>query len=1047
MIRDAVRIFLLSFLIIYNFINISFAKEYVIDQTYKITYDPIDGVKFHSKHQKTSLTFFKDLYWDFSNGYCKAAAAENIYANIAQFIHLERANNRYYNEEYGDIIYKLCGADWLVWGNEEVENLIEQNNGCENSKCTAYENTAKYYPTLGDFNGSKKYAVKRCIMNPNDCADIVKANKCQVGENEYTCIPVDNNKNFGINDRIYRENLYDGEEIINYACEDPRDEAKQYDIFRNRADGKVYQTYYMRGYEAGNYACDRYLLYKKKTGDEFDMAYRCCKKAEKSVCVYDYEQFDHAVFCSIDATGICRINNVELIIYKAADVAGDNTPRYCAETYNLCPYNFTIESGSEIADEFKRVIDPESQEDCEKEGNIEECDIKYIEDDCKDANGDVYNNCLGNIKNFYQYRRHCVEVVVDDLSTDPLKENYAPFIDKSCINGIGSSHNITLNSNRIYDGYNRISGTYNNIFSANAVECFTETLKNFLFNRAGHTKCKDAAELPDEKENCKSGEVYRKGTELTDFNSNSEDDLYKYPLKEVIIAIRGIVKVFIMFAISLYGFNILIKGGKIGDRRTLVMFLIKISIILTLSYSKFWYDNIFAFTYGVSDSFFNAVSKITFDTTIDQNGNFVNDDGCFFGDINVIKDAETSPEVLEALEQYPDNYYDQYPNDRRYMSFFDTLDCKMLKYFGSRGNYGAPNMFKILMYGLLNPFSLGIYIGILAMFAGLLLLIFIIRLVYIFIASNAAVTILLFLSPIMIPLILFKKTSGMFSKWLKNLIGFSLQPMILAAYVSISVMIIDNYSTGEALFVGQGLDNRELVCGYACKSATTGEILSYTTKRSYTASVALRILDNFKDKSEDYVVSGSEIAEDAELNEFIQYLAASVVESIIKDIKNLVRDAAKSVIIGIVRDKTSLENCGKDDIIVDIKETSPLCMMDNIVLVTNILGLFPAIADLGLDGIFTFLRLVCMLFILNMMLNKLSAMTSAIVGSTPVPGLPTSADLVNMAGKIIALFSGMVRIMKRVAGVRTIIPMAKWGYNKASTAIKNLRNKSSSDKE
>ena len=137
----------------------------------------------------------------------------------------------------------------------------------------------------------------------------------------------------------------------------------------------------------------------------------------------------------------------------------------------------------------------------------------------------------------------------------------------------------------------------------------------------------------------------------------------------------------------------------------------------------------------------------------------------------------------------------------------------------------------------------------------------------------------------MIPLILFKKTSGMFSKWLKNLIGFSLQPMILAAYVSISVMIIDNYSTGEALFVGQGLDNRELVCGYACKSATTGEILSYTTKRSYTASVALRILDNFKDKSEDYVVNSSEIAEDAELKEFIQYLAASVVESIIKDIK------------------------------------------------------------------------------------------------------------------------------------------------------------------
>ena len=82
-----------------------------------------------------------------------------------------------------------------------------------------------------------------------------------------------------------------------------------------------------------------------------------------------------------------------------------------------------------------------------------------------------------------------------------------------------------------------------------------------------------------------------------------------------------------------------------------------------------------------------------------------------------------------------------------------------------------------------------------------------------------------------------------------------------------------------------------------------------------------------------------------------------------------------------------------------------------------------------------------------MMLNKLSAMTSAIVGSTPVPGLPTSADLVNMAGKIIALFSGMVRILKRAVGVRTIIPTAKWSYNQAAALIKKLRNKSSSDKE
>lgn len=1003
MIKIVNKIFLLSFLIIYNFINISFAKDYPVDQTYTVTYDPIDGVRFHTKSNKTGLRYNmwadgkSDYTWENGNGYC-AAAGWTI--SILGQTHFLQAQNRYYNDDYGDVIYKLCGADWLIWGNEEVETVIEQNNGCENNECTAYENIKKYYPTLGDFNGSKKHAVARCITNPKDCADIVKANKCQVGENENTCIPIDNGSLFNINDRVYRENLYDGEEIINYNCVDPREEARQYDIFRNRADGKVYQTYYMRGYEAGNYACDRYLLYRKKSGDDFDEAYKCCKKAERSVCVYDYEQFDHAVFCSIDSTGICRINNVELIIYKAADVDGDSTTRYCARTYNFCPYNFTIEGGSEIADKFKKVIDPKSQEDCEKNGNIkngniEQCDLKYIQDDCSE-NGEIYNNCLDNIKNFYQYHRHCVVVKVDDTSSSLLNESYAPFMDKSCLNGVGSSHNITLGSSRVYNDYSRVSGQYNNAMSANVAECFVETLKNFLFNRAGHTKCKDASEMPDKNETCKSGEIYIKGMQLTDFNKDVENDLYKYPLKEVIIAIRNIVKTFIMIAISLYGFNILIKGGKIGDRRTVVMFLIKISIILTLSYSKFWYDNLFAFTYGVSDSFFNAVSKITFDTTIDQNGNLVNDDGCFFGDINLIKNAETSPEVLEVLEQYPDNYYDQYPNDRRYMAFFDTLDCKMSKYLGYRGNYGAPSIFKILLYGLLNPFNLGLYMGVLAMFAGLLLLVFMIRIVYIFVASSAAVTILLFLSPIMIPLILFKKTSGMFSKWLKNLIGFSLQPMILAAYISISIMMVDTYATGDALFVGQGLDNRELICGYVCKSATTGEILSYTTKRSGIASVILRIVDLFKDKPDDYVISSSEIDDDELYKDFF---------------KDITLGTARSVAMDMI----SLEDCGMEDTIVDIKESSPLCMMDNITLITNPIGLFPTIADLGLDGIFSFLRFCCLMFILNMMLNKLSAMTSAIVGSSQIPGLPTSADLVNIAGKIMSIFNFVLRATKRLA--------------------------------
>lgn len=978
MIRDAVRIFLLSFLIIYNFINISFAKEYFYDQTYTITYDEENGVKFETKPNKTALIYRKteenqgksDYTWDWHNGYCVASIPAFGISGSANY---SKAQNNYYDSNYQDNIYKLCGSGWLTWGNHEVKRAIEQNGGCGNNNCSEYQNIKEYYPELDAFYGSKKHAVLQCVYNVNNCEEAIKFEMCTKGENDHTCVPIDGGKTFNINDEIYRENLYDGEEIVNPNCPDPRPEALEYDIFRNRTDGKVYQTYYMRGYEAGNYACDRFLLHRKKVGDEFDEAYKCCKKAEKSVCIYRYERSALSTFCSIDSTAPCKIGELEFIIYKGTDENGRDLPKYCAKTYNLCPYNFTIESGMEISDVFTRVIDATSQEDCEKKDDIENCNIKYSQDDCTEGNK-IYENCLGNIKNFYQYNRHCVLVQTEDTSAMILNENYAPFLDKSCLNSVGSSHNIDVDSTKVYNGYERLKTKY--IFSANVVECFTETLKNFLFNRAGHTRCIDTSEIPGDDETCESGEIYVKGKVISDFSTPSDEEKFNYPLKSLIIAIRSIVYTFILFAITLYGYNILLKGGKIGDRREIVMFLIKIVIIISLSVNKFWYDHIFTFAYGVSDMFFNAVAKITFNTDIDINGNFIKDDGCYFGDINLIKNMETSPKALEALEQYPDNYYDQYPSDRRYMAFFDTLDCKMSKYLGLKGDYGSPGIMKILMYSLLNPMSLGIYLGVLSLLTGLMILIFILKISYIFIASMTALTILLFLSPIIIPLILFKRTSKIFSEWLKNVIGFALQPFIMVAYISISIVVIDEYTTGEALFIGRGLDDRELVCGYSCTDINTNELLAYTTNRS--ASASSKLLE------EDY-------------------------------------KGALNVL--------SFDKCTADDIIIDIKRNSALCMMDDVVTVP-VLGIWNVIFDVFLSDIFVFLRLACMLFILNMMLNKIPAMSSTLIGSAAVPGLSNNVDLIELVGKLAAFARGVVRILKRasvriVDGISNLISKSK----------------------
>lgn len=61
---------------------------------------------------------------------------------------------------------------------------------------------------------------------------------------------------------------------------------------------------------------------------------------------------------------------------------------------------------------------------------------------------------------------------------------------------------------------------------------------------------------------------------------------------------------------------------------------------------------------------------------------------------------------------------------------------------------------------------------------------------------------MVYVSPIIIPLILFEKTKNIFSGWIKQIISFSLQPMILFAYLAIFVSLMDRTLIGSATFYG-----------------------------------------------------------------------------------------------------------------------------------------------------------------------------------------------------------------------------------------------------
>ena len=67
----------------------------------------------------------------------------------------------------------------------------------------------------------------------------------------------------------------------------------------------------------------------------------------------------------------------------------------------------------------------------------------------------------------------------------------------------------------------------------------------------------------------------------------------------------------------------------------------------------------------------------------------------------------------------------------------------------------------------------------------------IIRALHIFLVSTIAIAILILISPLTITAILFQKTKNIFDGWLKQLLGFIIQPVILFAYLAIFVAVMD----------------------------------------------------------------------------------------------------------------------------------------------------------------------------------------------------------------------------------------------------------------
>lgn len=203
--------------------------------------------------------------------------------------------------------------------------------------------------------------------------------------------------------------------------------------------------------------------------------------------------------------------------------------------------------------------------------------------------------------------------------------------------------------------------------------------------------------------------------------------------------------------------------------------------------------------------------------------------------MQVKNEAESKLSKAKAVsDSYGYNYCDfrnvPYPNGQDFMKIWDMIDCKISKYLGIGDNTSSPGspqlinavflltMFIIMSflvtYVIAGGFAIAYYVTILGVILACLvmflvyLLLIILRMVQSYLIASISLVILTFVSPLIIPAVLFEKTKESFKIWVKLLIGYTLQPVILFAVVAFLMGMFDSVIFGHNYrFVPMGVSS------------------------------------------------------------------------------------------------------------------------------------------------------------------------------------------------------------------------------------------------
>ncbi|MBO4956625.1 MAG: type IV secretion system protein [Rickettsiales bacterium] len=166
-------------------------------------------------------------------------------------------------------------------------------------------------------------------------------------------------------------------------------------------------------------------------------------------------------------------------------------------------------------------------------------------------------------------------------------------------------------------------------------------------------------------------------------------------------------------------------------------------------------------------------------------------------------------------KDYDGCYFDttEYEYSKSYLSFFDTLDCKMIRYLGYSTDSAVPNLLiysaVMLLPQLIFPNSNSaiskIVGGLGSMIFGLMMTFMfmmfnvLLKAVYLFTSSFFILSILIFLSPIILPMMFFDKTKSYYEKWFEYILGTVIKPSFGLALLILYVNLMDIVLIGDGV--------------------------------------------------------------------------------------------------------------------------------------------------------------------------------------------------------------------------------------------------------